>query len=101
MRIGAVELSAPLAEFRKPHALALLRPRIDVRSAGTLSLSQLESQFGAKELRKLAKPRSLFHFTRYRPAVHFEIERMRIGLNKIRGGLRLSTRPEIQNLPSK
>jgi len=71
MRIGAFELSDPLPKLREPHALAMLRPWIDVGSVGTLSLSQLESHFGAKELGKLAKPGEFFDFTRYRPTIYF------------------------------
>jgi len=71
MRIGAFELSDPLPKLREPHALAMLRPWIDVGSVGTLSLSQLESHFGAKELGKLARPGEFFDFTRYRPTIYF------------------------------
>jgi len=56
MRIGAFELSEPLPELRQPHALAMLRPWIDVGSVGALTILALESYFGAKELGKLARP---------------------------------------------
>ena len=72
MRIGAFEILDPLPELREPHALAILRPWIDVGSVGTLTLSQLESHFGAKELGKLARPGEFFDFTRYRPIIYFE-----------------------------
>jgi len=72
MRIGAFELSEPLPELRQPYALAMLRPRIDVRSVGALTILGLESYFGAKELGKLVRPGYFFDFTRYRPTTYFK-----------------------------
>lgn len=69
MKIGAFELIEPLPELREPHALAMLRPWIDVGSVGTLALSRLESHLQAQELGKLAKPGMFFDFTRYRPTL--------------------------------
>jgi len=80
MRIGAFQLSDPLPELREPHALATLRPWIDVDSVATLSLSQLESYFGAKELGKLAKPGEFFDFARYRPTIYFEKGRREVSV---------------------
>lgn len=80
MRIGAFELLYPLPELREFHALAMLRPWIDVGSVGTLSLSQLENHFGARELGKLAKAGEFFDFTRYRPIIHFEEGRREVSI---------------------
>jgi len=67
MRLRAFELNEPPPELREPHALAMLRPWVDVGGVGTLVLSWLENNFGAKEMGKLARPGDFFDFTRYRP----------------------------------
>lgn len=72
MRIGAFELSEPLPELKQPHALAMLRPWIDVGSVGALTILRLETYFGAKELGRLARPGNFFDFTRYRPTAYFK-----------------------------
>lgn len=77
MRVGAFDLNEPLPELNQPHALAMLRPWIDVGSVGTMVLSRLEAQFGAKEIGRLAKPGVFFDFTRYRPVIYNTIERRR------------------------
>ena len=53
------------------HAVAMLRPWIDVGSVGSLTLARLERHYGAKELGGLAKPGNFFDFTRYRPNTRF------------------------------
>ncbi|HXX34522.1 MAG TPA: PAC2 family protein, partial [Thermodesulfobacteriota bacterium] len=50
----------------------ILRPWIDVNNVGTLVLNELETQFGAVDLAKLAKPGHFFDFTRYRPTLYLE-----------------------------
>jgi hypothetical protein len=72
MRIGAFEIDEPVPRLRDPYVLAILRPWIDVNNVGTLLLNGLESQLGAKELGRLARPGNFFDFTRYRPIIHFE-----------------------------
>ena len=72
MRIGAFELDGPIPELKEPYVLGILRPWIDVNNVGSLILSGLESQLGAKELGRLAKPGHFFDFTRYRPTLYFE-----------------------------
>ena len=69
MRIGAFEIDEPLPELEEPHALAMLRPWVDVGSVGTLSLARLERHFRAKTLGKLIRPGNFFDFTRYRPTL--------------------------------
>jgi hypothetical protein len=72
VRIGAFELNEPVPELREPYALAVLRPWIDVNNVGTLLLNGLETQLGAKELGRLARPGHFFDFTRYRPMLYLE-----------------------------
>ncbi|MFC2056035.1 PAC2 family protein [Chloroflexota bacterium] len=67
MRLHAFDLNEPLPELKEPHALAMLKPWVDVGSVGTLLLSWLETHFEAKDLGRLARPGNFFDFTRYRP----------------------------------
>ncbi len=67
MRIGAFEVKEPLPELKDPHALAILRPWVNVGRVGTQVLSRLERYLGSQELGELAKPGTFFDFTRYRP----------------------------------
>lgn len=69
MRIGPFEIYEPVPVLREPHALAMLRPWIDVGSVGSLVLTRLERHFGGREMGKLARPGNFFDFTRYRPTV--------------------------------
>jgi predicted ATP-grasp superfamily ATP-dependent carboligase len=80
MRIGAFELNEPIPELKDPYVLAILRPWIDVNNVGSLILDGLESELGAKELGRLAKPGNFFDFTRYRPTLYLEddVRRIRI-----------------------
>ena len=71
MRIGAFEINEPVPELHEPHAIAMVRPWVDVGSVGTLTLRRLERHFGAKEVGKLARPGHFFDFTRYRPTTRF------------------------------
>lgn len=72
MKIGGFKLSEPIPECNEPYAFSCLRPWIDVNNVGSLVLSELETQFNAKELGKLSKPGDFFDFTRYRPIIHIE-----------------------------
>ena len=67
MRIGALELKEPLPQLREPHAIAILRPWVNVGRVGTLSLGRLEHHFSAQSLGELARPGNFYDFTRYRP----------------------------------
>ena len=71
MRIGAFEINEPVPELHQPHAIAMVRPWVDVGSVGTLTLRRLERHFDAKEIGKLARPGHFFDFTRYRPTTRF------------------------------
>jgi len=72
LRIGAFDVQEPMPELNDPYAFVILRPWIDVNNVGTLVLNELESQFGAVDLAKLAKPGHFFDFTRYRPTLYLE-----------------------------
>jgi hypothetical protein len=72
VRIGAFEVKEPIPELNEPYLFAILRPWIDVNNVGSLVLNELETQFGAKELARLAKPGHFFDFTRYRPTLYYE-----------------------------
>jgi hypothetical protein len=67
MRIGEFEISDPVPVLKEPHAIAVLRPWIDVGNVGTLTLSRLERHLRARELGRMAQPGLFYDFTRYRP----------------------------------
>jgi len=69
MILSAFDLNEPVPELNRPHALAIIRPWIDVSDVGSLVLSCLETYLGAKELGELARPGDFFDFTRYRPTL--------------------------------
>ena len=70
MRIGAFQVKEPLPDLGEPHALAVLRPWVDVGNVGSMTIQLLESYLHAEPLGKLAKPGDFFDFTRYRPVIH-------------------------------
>ena len=72
MRLGAFELNEPIPQLREPHALAVLKPWIDVGNAGTLTLSRLDSYLNGQALGQIARPGNFFDFTRYRPTLYFK-----------------------------
>ena len=72
VRISAFEVNEPIPELDQPYVFAILRPWIDVNHVGTLVLNELETQFEAKELARLAQPGRFFDFTRYRPTLYLE-----------------------------
>jgi hypothetical protein len=72
MRIGAFEVKDPMPELKAPYVFAILRPWIDVNNVGTMVLNELEAQFEAERLARLAKPGHFFDFTRYRPTLYLE-----------------------------
>lgn len=76
MKAKAFKISKPLPELNEPHAIAMLRPWVDVGNVGTVVLTRLERHFAAKELGRLAKPGQYFDFTRYRPDLRY-VEGMR------------------------
>ncbi len=84
MRIGAFEVKEPMPELNAPYVFAVLRPWIDVNNVGTLVLKELETQFGAKRLAKLAKPGHFFDFTRYRPTLYLEEDVRRVSIPNVR-----------------
>jgi hypothetical protein len=80
VRIGAFELDEPVPELNEPYAFVILKPWIDVNNVGTLVLNELETQFGAEEMGRLARPGQFLDFTRYRPTLYLEqgVRRMSI-----------------------
>jgi len=72
VRIGGFELIDPVPELNEPFVLATLRPWIDVNNVGSLILKELERQFTAFELGRLARPGRFYDFTRYRPTIDIE-----------------------------
>ena len=72
MRIGAFQVKETLPELNEPYVFAILHPWINVNNVGTMVLRELETQFEAKELARLAKPGHFFDFTRYRPTLYLE-----------------------------
>jgi hypothetical protein len=72
VRVAAFEVAGPMPELNEPYAFVILRPWIDVNHVGSLVLSELEAQFDAKELARLAQPGRFFDFTRYRPTLYLE-----------------------------
>ena len=69
MKFWAFDLREPIPKLSQPHALAVVRPWMDVGSAGSLTLSCLENIVGTKELARLARPGNFFDLTRYRPTL--------------------------------
>ena len=72
MRLRALKIYEPIPQLNEPHALAVLKPWIDVSNVGTLTLSRLESYLGAKPLGEIARPGNFFDFTRYRPFIEIK-----------------------------
>jgi len=72
MKIGAYDVREPLPSLKDPHALAIIRPWVDVGSSGSLTLSQLEAHCASEELASLQQPGHFFDFTRYRPVIYFK-----------------------------
>jgi hypothetical protein len=58
-----------LPELNEPHAIAILRPWVNVGRVGALVLARLERHFSAQKLGELARPGQFFDFTRYRPTM--------------------------------
>ncbi len=69
MRIGAFELTDPVPKLNEPYVFATLRPWIDVNNVGSMVLGEIEHQFDAFELGRIARPARFYDFTRYRPVI--------------------------------
>jgi hypothetical protein len=78
MRLRAFELYEPVPRLNEPHALAVLKPWIDVSNVGTLTLSRLESYLKAVPLGEIARPGNFFDFTRYRPMLDIKEGRRQV-----------------------
>jgi hypothetical protein len=84
MRIKAFDLQEPLPDLESPHAVAMLEPWIDAGNVGSMTLSWLEDETGARPLGELAKPGAFYDFTRYRPMTYFIGEERRLRLPNTR-----------------
>ena len=84
MRIKAFEVQEPLPDLERPHAIAMLEPWIDAGNVGSMTLSWLEDETGARPLAELAKPGAFYDFTRYRPMTYFLGEERRLRLPNTR-----------------
>jgi predicted ATP-grasp superfamily ATP-dependent carboligase len=71
MKTGAFEIIEPVPELVEPHALAMLRPWVDVGSVGTLLLRHMEKHAQSRRLAQLERPGNYYDFTRYRPMMHW------------------------------
>ena len=80
MRVGGFELTEPLPVLKEPHALAIVRPWVNVGRVGTLVLARLERHFAARQLGKLTRPGNYFDFTRYRPRTRITADRRQLVL---------------------
>jgi len=80
MRFHTFQLNEPIPELNAPHAVAILKPWMDVGNAGTLALSSLKSYLNAAELGKIAKPGNFFDFTRYRPMLYLKEGRREVSI---------------------
>ena len=80
MNIGGFELTDPLPELREPHAMAIVRPWVNVGRVGTLALARLERHFSARQIGKLTRPGNYFDFTRYRPRTRISGDRRQLVL---------------------
>ena len=78
MRLRAFKLYEPIPQLNEPHALAVLKPWIDVGNVGTLILNRLESYLGATPLAEIARPGNFFDFTRYRPVLEVKENRRQV-----------------------
>ena len=78
MKIGGFQIKEPLPELHEPHALAILRPWIDVGGVGSMTLALIENHFHAQPFGHLIKPDKFLDFTRYRPVIHFVAGRRQV-----------------------
>jgi hypothetical protein len=96
MRIGAFELDGPIPELDDASVLAVLWPWIDVNNVATSTFNELETELGARELGRLARPGNFFDFTRYRPTIYYEGSIRRVKVPN--ASLRVAKREEGRDL---
>ena len=78
MKLRAFELDEPLPDLKNPHAIAMLKPWVDVGGVGSIIVSWMENQLGVKDLAKLVRPGDFFDFTRHRPTSFVSAGRRRM-----------------------
>jgi hypothetical protein len=84
MRIRAFDIQEPLPELERPHVIAMLEPWIDAGNVGSMTVSWLEDETGARPLGELARPGAFYDFTRYRPMTYFVGDERRLRLPNTR-----------------
>lgn len=72
MDIGAFTFPDPVPKLRRPHAIAMLRPWIDVGGVGAAALDGLERTLPPTPLGQLTTAGRYLDFTRYRPSAYFK-----------------------------
>ncbi len=96
MKVAAFEMKDPVPELHEPHAFAVLRPWINVGSAGSLAIEAIEAKVEARSLGYLAKPGMFYDFTRYRPHTYI-VEGQRV-IDKPNTYISYTRRPEKKDL---
>jgi len=84
MRIKAYEVHEPLPRLRETQVIAMLEPWIDAGNVGSMTLSWLEKEAGARPLAELARPAGFYDLTRYRPMTYFDGDERRLRLPNTR-----------------
>ncbi len=84
MRIKAFDVQEPLPVLRDTQVVAMLEPWIDAGNVGSMTLSWLEKEAGARPLAELARPERFYDMTRYRPMMYFDGEERKLRLPNTR-----------------
>jgi predicted ATP-grasp superfamily ATP-dependent carboligase len=84
MRIKGFEIQEPVPELRDTQVIAMLEPWIDAGNVGSMTISWLEKEAGARPLAELEKPANFYDLTRYRPMLYFAGEDRRLRLPNTR-----------------
>lgn len=67
MQVGPFDIEMPAPPLRTPHAVAMLRPWINVGNVGAIVLGRMKNRFGGEDIGRLSTPGHFYDFTRYRP----------------------------------
>jgi hypothetical protein len=78
MRLKSFELDEPVPALKDPHAIAILKPWVDVGRAGTVTMKWIEDTVGVRDLAKLSRPGEFIDFTRHRPTSYVSAGRRRM-----------------------
>ncbi len=72
MRIKAYQIEEPLPRLTNTQVVAMIEPWINAGSVGSMAISWLEKEAGARPLGELARPAGFYDLTRYRPITYFQ-----------------------------